>query len=350
MRRETRVGKSGPRPILAAFAVAGLVAGAAQTALAQGTLIICQSSGNDVAVSEFRFSLNAGAPFTLAAGRCSVPVPIAAGDVTIEQLPTSPETKVSGISVLASRLVRRVSPNPNLEQRRVVVRVPDGSTARAGTRVTFTHDPSVNSTQPGRTESDGWMTRALAPGLILVVAILLLGAARLAGSADPRRGATVGGERSRVRRPHWRRPQVAPALVHGGSTDGKAPLEKCKITLWRRGGDCDFFAQAEASQGEDHVATRSPKFRWSGIDSPPEKGAILAAHKILVQRLEWDRWEFEGEGRNWWERSYRRPAKARQVSSGISRMPAGTEPSTRGEGHGDGNAASLAPGVGRSIN
>jgi hypothetical protein len=88
----------------------------------------------------------------------------------------------------------------------------------------------------------------------------------------------------------------------------------------------------EASQGKDEVAARSPMFRWTGVDSPPAKGAILAAHEALVQRLHWDRWEFEGKGRNWWECSFRRPATFRQAHSGIRLVPAGrTEPSTRGE-------------------
>ena len=125
--------------VVATLAVLGLLGAGAGTAFGQGTLALCQSSANGVGGMEFQFSVNGGSPFALSGGRCSGPLAVAHGTVSVAQLQSEPASSVSGISVLASRLVRSVSPNPNLAQRRVVVFVPEGSTALNGTRVTFTN-------------------------------------------------------------------------------------------------------------------------------------------------------------------------------------------------------------------
>jgi hypothetical protein len=89
----------------------------------------------------------------------------------------------------------------------------------------------------------------------------------------------------------------------------EARAETCTIALSRNDGDCDFYARVERPRDDDDVAARSPMFRWPGDDSPPKQGAILAAHNVLVQRLEWDGWNGEdGGGRRWWERRFRRAA------------------------------------------
>jgi hypothetical protein len=133
---------------VAALAAGALLSGGAQAALAQGTLTVCQSSANGMAAREFQFSVNGGAPFTVLGGRCT-PLTVAAGDTKVEQLQTSPATAVTAIGLNASRLVRTVSPNPNLAQRRVAVIVPEGSTALTATRVSYTNSSGASPPAPG---------------------------------------------------------------------------------------------------------------------------------------------------------------------------------------------------------
>jgi hypothetical protein len=157
-----RLTSRGRLAILVAVAVGALLGAGAQAALAQGTLIVCQSSANGMTGTDFQFSVNGGTPFTVGGGRCSGALPTAAGDVTVRQLQTSPETDVSAISVLVTRLVRSVSPNPNLAERRVVVRVSDGTTTLNATRATFTNEPAGDAVgDPGGGGSTGQGTGVL---------------------------------------------------------------------------------------------------------------------------------------------------------------------------------------------
>jgi hypothetical protein len=90
----------------------------------------------------------------------------------------------------------------------------------------------------------------------------------------------------------------------------RAAWERCEIALSRRDDDREFYARASRTTRDGNVAARSPLFRWPSDELPCE-GAVLAAHKVIVQRLAWDGWTPEG-GTNgvWWRGRYRRPAKA----------------------------------------
>jgi hypothetical protein len=238
---------------------------------------------------------------------------------------------------------------------------------RPVTRPDATERPASSTRAEPSGGSDSGLGRTLAlvfalvSGVNFVVAIVFYGHSLRAGRAAARRErkASVREERRvSVRRP---RPAFAGAAVDGAPTDQQARQagtvraelrtrtveperpslaetlaastarrreveldeverpkpapeegrrETCKIALWCRDSDCDFYAQVEGPEGEEYVAARSPMFRWHGDDSPPENVAILAAHNVLVQRLGWEGWKLEGGGRSWWEGSFWRTAKA----------------------------------------
>jgi hypothetical protein len=87
----------------------------------------------------------------------------------------------------------------------------------------------------------------------------------------------------------------------------KAAWETCEIALSRRDGDGEFRAVRRKTNQD--VAATSPMFRWPNDDLPRE-GAVLAAYKVIVQRLAWEGWALEeGGDAAWWQRRFRRPVK-----------------------------------------
>lgn len=84
----------------------------------------------------------------------------------------------------------------------------------------------------------------------------------------------------------------------------RAGWQTCEIAVWRSNGDGDFYAQV-GRKPDDQV--RSPKFRLHGDEPPASAVGIVAAHRALVQQLEWDGWKPD-DARNgvWWQRSFHR--------------------------------------------
>lgn len=130
----------GVRVGVALLAAAAALGAAAPQALGAGTLVVCQSSTNGMAERPFEFTLNGGAPLTVTGGRCSGPLALASGYVTVQQLQTDPATTVTEITAPVTRLDRSLSPNPDLAGRKATVAVVEGTTQYTGTRVTFTND------------------------------------------------------------------------------------------------------------------------------------------------------------------------------------------------------------------
>jgi hypothetical protein len=136
------------RLVIAMTVAAALAATWAGTALATaapstGTLEICKSSLNGMSGKTFTFSVNGGAPITVKGGRCTGPMQVTAGNVTILEAQgagtsDSPTTDVASIRTTPS--ARQVS--QDLANRKVVVTVAAGSTASNETRVTYVNEPA----------------------------------------------------------------------------------------------------------------------------------------------------------------------------------------------------------------
>jgi hypothetical protein len=125
--------------VVAAVAVAWAGSALAQTG--QGTLEICKSSLNGMSGKTFEFSVNGGSTITIKGGRCTGPMLVTAGNVTIIEKPTvapNPATDVAAVRVTPSS--RSVS--TDLPNRKAVVLVPADSTASNETRVTFINQPA----------------------------------------------------------------------------------------------------------------------------------------------------------------------------------------------------------------
>jgi hypothetical protein len=134
--RLPRQGRAGLRAavVVAAAAAAVLTVGA-HAAFAQGTLEICKSSANGMSGREFQFSITGGSTVTVKGGRCTGPMSVPHGTVTITELATTPATQVDSIVVRPS--ARNLGLTGNIAQ----VNVPAGSTAANETRITFTNVP-----------------------------------------------------------------------------------------------------------------------------------------------------------------------------------------------------------------
>ena len=138
-----RTSKHAVLRLVIAMTVATAVAIAwAGTALATtpstGTLELCKSSLNGMSGRSFSFSVNGGAPVTVKGGRCTGPMSVAAGNVTILEQQSDPATDVA--SIRATPSARVVS--TDLTARKVVVSVPVGTTAANETRVTYVNQPA----------------------------------------------------------------------------------------------------------------------------------------------------------------------------------------------------------------
>ena len=124
--------------LTAVAAVAAVWSGAALAA--DGTLEVCKSSLNGMAGKSFEFSISGGNTITVRGGRCSGPMLVPAGAVTITELSTrdGAAAEVAAVQVRpSSRLI-----SSNLVARQVVVNVVAGSTAATETRVTYVNQPA----------------------------------------------------------------------------------------------------------------------------------------------------------------------------------------------------------------
>ncbi len=109
---------------------AGLGAGAALARVpGTGTLELCKSAANGMAGAAFEFSVNGGAPITVAGGTCTGPMTVASGPNTIVESPTD-GLVVGGIK--ANRLLGK-----DLANGSVSVRVKRGTTPATETLVTY---------------------------------------------------------------------------------------------------------------------------------------------------------------------------------------------------------------------
>jgi hypothetical protein len=107
-----------------------------------GKIEICKAATNGMAYKPFQFSLNGGPPFTVKGGRCTGSITTMPGLNVVEELPSTPPTDVSAVSVRPSaRLISQ-----DLPGRKVTVKVVSGSTAASETRVTFTDEPAGGAT------------------------------------------------------------------------------------------------------------------------------------------------------------------------------------------------------------
>ena len=87
----------------------------------------------------------------------------------------------------------------------------------------------------------------------------------------------------------------------------KADLrETFEIRLERGYFESAFYLASSGSNGDVSTVARSPAFRWTAPDDPPQAEAITRAHAWLVQRLEAGGWEEVDQGENWYARRYRR--------------------------------------------
>jgi hypothetical protein len=108
-----------------------------------------------------------------------------------------------------------------------------------------------------------------------------------------------------------RAPLPPPPTRNGNSsaeaTANKADLRKTfEIRLERGYFESAFYLASSGSGGDVSAVARSPAFRWTAVDDPPQAEAITRAHAWLVQRLEAGGWEEVGQGENWYARRYRR--------------------------------------------
>jgi hypothetical protein len=133
--------------VVVAMTVAAVVAVAwAGSALAgtdtKGTLELCKSSLNGMSGRTFSYTLTpkggSAASVTVKGGRCSGPIQIAGGEVTILEQQSDPATDVA--TVRATPSARLLS--TDLAARKAVVNVPAGSTVASETRVTFVNQPA----------------------------------------------------------------------------------------------------------------------------------------------------------------------------------------------------------------
>jgi hypothetical protein len=108
-----------------------------------GKVEICKSSANGMSGRTFQFSLNGAPPISVKGGRCTGAITALAGANRIVELPSSPPTDVTAISVRPSS--RQVFLN-DLPSRTIVVYVAPGSTAANETMVTFTNAPAGGTT------------------------------------------------------------------------------------------------------------------------------------------------------------------------------------------------------------
>jgi hypothetical protein len=123
--------------------------------------VVCQASTNGMANRPFEFTLDGGAPLTVAGGKCSGPLTMPAGPVEVRQLETEPPSTVTSITAAATRLDRSVSPNPDARGQRATVLVAEGTTQYTGTRVTFTNDGAAPAPPA---DEDGGGSSGPAPG------------------------------------------------------------------------------------------------------------------------------------------------------------------------------------------
>jgi hypothetical protein len=83
-------------PVVKSAANTSMKPGTIAAAMITGTLEICKSGSHGMAGRAFQFSVNGGAPISVAGGACSGPLSVAAGDATVTEAPTN-DTKVAGI-------------------------------------------------------------------------------------------------------------------------------------------------------------------------------------------------------------------------------------------------------------
>jgi hypothetical protein len=111
----------------------GAVALPQQAFAATGTLEICKQGANGVS-GTFQFRVNGGSPVSVPTGRCSGPLTVTAGNVTVTEV-ADPSSQVVAIAATPKR--KLVS--SDLDSRTAVVKVARGSTAADETVVTFTN-------------------------------------------------------------------------------------------------------------------------------------------------------------------------------------------------------------------
>jgi hypothetical protein len=107
-----------------------------------GTLEVCKSSLNGMSGKTFSYTwtANGGTPvgFSVKGGRCTGPMQVTAGNLTILEAQSDPATDVASVRVTPSaRLVSQ-----DLTVRKAVVNVPVGSTVANESRVTFVNQPA----------------------------------------------------------------------------------------------------------------------------------------------------------------------------------------------------------------
>jgi hypothetical protein len=109
----------------------------ANAAFAQGTLEICKSSLNGASGITFEFTIaGVGSPVSVRGGRCSGPMTVPHGSITITETGFS-----SGSWQVADTVVRPSQRDLGLSGNTATVNVPAGTTAANETRITFINEP-----------------------------------------------------------------------------------------------------------------------------------------------------------------------------------------------------------------
>jgi hypothetical protein len=119
---------------------------------------------------------------------------------------------------------------------------------------------------------------------------------------------------------------AAPTAQNGSRTSEQVPVPvvaapppreglpgTCEIR-WSRGYfKSDFYVATPEPEGGVSEVARSPAFRWTAPEEPPQDETIIAAHTALVERLVALGWEEVGAGESWYARRYRLRADVESV-------------------------------------
>jgi hypothetical protein len=152
---------------------------------------------------------------------------------------------------------------------------------------------------------------------LLVAVVTLAGLVLLASAAAAVRRIKAASEAVADDAPPRTRPETLSARARRVAeyTQAPAPLpkvapagwERCTIEWWRGYMKSDFYALATEPDGRLRIVGRSNAFRWRGEKPPPESDAAEKNLRMLVETLEDEGWEHDGQGERWYELSFKRP-------------------------------------------